>query len=176
MSPMRFNARLDMSHHGPPHPFKDGGAVADTLTGIHSAMVKCQQELHTHGCVGVPTGKNTEDSSPVSVEAMQYALLCLSIGHYIENISQSAANMRWSAIMHSFSHNSQTVSGHMLIWTFFLVFVCGSRAQSSFIPFSYTLYILHTKNRTWKWHTRTETCRPRQQTLPAGNNVVLTGM
>jgi hypothetical protein len=37
---MRFNAHLDTSHHGPPHPFKDAGAVADSLTGIHNAMVK----------------------------------------------------------------------------------------------------------------------------------------
>jgi hypothetical protein len=38
MSSMRFNARLDTSHRGPPHPFTDAGAVADSLTGIHSAM------------------------------------------------------------------------------------------------------------------------------------------
>jgi hypothetical protein len=37
---MRFNARLDTSHQGPPHPFKDAGVVADSLTDIHSAMVK----------------------------------------------------------------------------------------------------------------------------------------
>jgi hypothetical protein len=56
MPSMRFNARLDTSHHGPPHPFKDAGVVADSLTGIHSAMVKCQQELHTQGYLGVPIG------------------------------------------------------------------------------------------------------------------------
>jgi hypothetical protein len=32
MSSMEFNARLDTSHHA--------GAVADSLTGIHNAMVK----------------------------------------------------------------------------------------------------------------------------------------
>jgi hypothetical protein len=36
-----FYARLDTSHHGPLHPFKDTGVVADSLTGIHNAMVKC---------------------------------------------------------------------------------------------------------------------------------------
>jgi hypothetical protein len=41
MSSTRFNAPLYMSHHGPPHPYKDAGAVADSLTGIHNAMVKC---------------------------------------------------------------------------------------------------------------------------------------
>jgi hypothetical protein len=38
---MRLNALLDTPHPLPPHPFKDGGAVADSLPGIHSAMVKC---------------------------------------------------------------------------------------------------------------------------------------
>jgi hypothetical protein len=41
MSSMRFSARLDTSHHGPPHPFKDADVVANSLTGIHSEMVKC---------------------------------------------------------------------------------------------------------------------------------------
>jgi hypothetical protein len=40
-SSMSFNARLDTSHHGPPHPFKDTGVVVDSLTGIQNAMVKC---------------------------------------------------------------------------------------------------------------------------------------
>jgi hypothetical protein len=40
MFSMKFNARLDMSHLGPPNPFKDVGVVADSLTGIHNAMVK----------------------------------------------------------------------------------------------------------------------------------------
>jgi hypothetical protein len=43
--------------------------------------------------LGVPTGKNPDDSSLVSVEAMQRVLLYLSIGRNIENISQSAAKM-----------------------------------------------------------------------------------
>jgi hypothetical protein len=37
---MRFNASLVKSHHGPPHPLKDAGVVADSPTGIHNAMVK----------------------------------------------------------------------------------------------------------------------------------------
>jgi hypothetical protein len=40
MSSMRFNARLYTLYHGPPHPLKDAGVVADTLTSIQSAMVK----------------------------------------------------------------------------------------------------------------------------------------
>jgi hypothetical protein len=50
--------------------------------------------------LGVPTGKNPEDSNLVSVEAMQWGLLYLSIGHDIENISHSAAKMCRSTIMH----------------------------------------------------------------------------
>jgi hypothetical protein len=41
MPSIRFSAHLDTSHHGPPHPFKDAAVVADSLTGIHNAMVKC---------------------------------------------------------------------------------------------------------------------------------------
>jgi hypothetical protein len=40
MFSMRFNARLDTSHHGQQHSFKDTLIVADSLTGIHNAMVK----------------------------------------------------------------------------------------------------------------------------------------
>jgi hypothetical protein len=39
--------------------------------------VPCQQELHTQGLIGVPTGKNAEDWG---VEAMQGVLLYLPIG------------------------------------------------------------------------------------------------
>jgi hypothetical protein len=60
----------------------------------------CQQELHTQGFLGVRTGKNREDSNLVSVEAMQWVLLYLSIGHDIENISHSTAKMYRSTIMH----------------------------------------------------------------------------
>jgi hypothetical protein len=41
MSSMRFTAQLDKPHHGPPHPLTDIGVVADTLTGIQNAVVKC---------------------------------------------------------------------------------------------------------------------------------------
>jgi hypothetical protein len=41
MSSVKFNARLDASRYGPPHSFKDAEVDAVSLTGIHSAMVKC---------------------------------------------------------------------------------------------------------------------------------------
>jgi hypothetical protein len=40
MSSMRLSACLD-TYHGLLHQFKDEGAVAYSLTGIHNAMVKC---------------------------------------------------------------------------------------------------------------------------------------
>jgi hypothetical protein len=41
MPSMRFNARLDTSHPGRPHPSEDARVVADSLIGIDSATVKC---------------------------------------------------------------------------------------------------------------------------------------
>jgi hypothetical protein len=60
---MRFNARLDTSHHAPTHPFKDARIAATSLTGIHNAM-KCLFIVNKsciHGFLGVATGKNPED-------------------------------------------------------------------------------------------------------------------
>jgi hypothetical protein len=69
MSSMGFNSRLGKSHHGPPHPFKDAGVVADSLTGIHNAMTQCLFVV------------NLEDSNQADVVAVQWVLLYLSIGH-----------------------------------------------------------------------------------------------
>jgi hypothetical protein len=82
MSPMRLNACLDASHHGPPHPFRDAGAVADSLTAIHNAMVKClfivkRSTIHK----GVYVSPQVQiQRSLASVEAMQLVRLYLSIG------------------------------------------------------------------------------------------------
>jgi hypothetical protein len=79
---MRFNAHPDTSHYRPQHPFKDAGIVADTLTGIQNAPVKClllsTGAAHT-SVSGVPTGKNPEDSNLARVEAMQWVRLYLSM-------------------------------------------------------------------------------------------------
>jgi hypothetical protein len=80
---MRFNARFDTSHHGPQHLLRDAGVVADSPTGIHSAMLKCPFVV-CRNCVGflcVPTGKNPEDVNLASVEAMQWVLLYVSTCH-----------------------------------------------------------------------------------------------
>jgi hypothetical protein len=85
MSSLRFNASLDTSHHGQPHPLNDAGEVANILTSIHNAMVKCLSVVNT-SCIherflGVPRGKNPEDSTAESVEAMQWGLFFPPIGH-----------------------------------------------------------------------------------------------
>jgi hypothetical protein len=61
MSSTSFNVSLNTSHHGPPHPFKDAGVAADNLTGIHNARVMCLFVVNR--VLGVPTGKNQEDSN-----------------------------------------------------------------------------------------------------------------
>jgi hypothetical protein len=56
--------------------------------------LRCQQELHTQGLLGVPTGKNPEDSNLAGVETMQWALLYLSVGQdrcYWEHLAQRGA-------------------------------------------------------------------------------------
>jgi hypothetical protein len=81
---MRFNAHIYTSHQGPPHPFKNSGVVADSLKHPQfdgKVSLRCQQEPQTQGFLGVPTGKNPKDSNLVSVEAMQWVLLYLSICH-----------------------------------------------------------------------------------------------
>jgi hypothetical protein len=65
MTSMKFSARLDTSHHGPPHLFRDTGVVVDILTGIHNAMVEClfvvNRSCISKGVLYVPVGKKPED-------------------------------------------------------------------------------------------------------------------
>jgi hypothetical protein len=56
----------------------------------------------------------------------------------MENILSACCKYTLSAVTHKWN-----VSGHMLIWTFFLGLVCGTRIQSLSAPFSYTLYIFN---------------------------------
>jgi hypothetical protein len=71
---MRTNPRLDTSHHGPPHIFKDAGAGAGSLTGILTydgeVPLHCQEELHTQGFLDIPADKYREDSSTAGVKAV----------------------------------------------------------------------------------------------------------
>jgi hypothetical protein len=82
---MRFNECLNTSHHGRLHLFKVTQVVTDSLTGYDEKCngdmpLHCQQKLNTQGILGVPTGKNPEDSNQVSMEAMQWVHLYLSVG------------------------------------------------------------------------------------------------
>jgi hypothetical protein len=78
---MRFSAYL---LHGVLHLFKDARVVAGGLNRHQQCDVegplRCQQEVHTQRFLGVPTGKNPEDSNLVSREATQWVLHYLSIG------------------------------------------------------------------------------------------------
>jgi hypothetical protein len=53
----------------------------------------------------------------------------------LEGILSTYYKCTLSAVTHKLN-----VSGKMLMWTFFLVSVCGTRAQSLSAPFSYILY------------------------------------
>jgi hypothetical protein len=53
----------------------------------------------------------------------------------MEDILSTYYKCTLSAIIHKLK-----VSGHVSIWTFFLVSECGTRAQSLSVSFSYTLY------------------------------------
>jgi hypothetical protein len=83
---MRFNARLDTSHHGLQHPCKGAGVVADSLDRHPQCdgevPICCQDEMHTQGFLGVPTDNKPEDAILAwSVEIMQWFLLYLSVSH-----------------------------------------------------------------------------------------------
>jgi hypothetical protein len=95
MSSIKFNSRLDTSHHGPPH---NARIVTDRQAPQCGGEVPLsrEQELSTWGILGVPTGKHPEDSSQVSVEATQWVLLYLSTGHdrcYWEHLAQRGYNV-----------------------------------------------------------------------------------
>jgi hypothetical protein len=83
MSSMRFNAHLDTSHHGPAASVQrcwGSCAYSDRHPQCDGEVpLRSQQEIYIQGCLCVPIGTNSEDSSQVSVEAMQWVLY-LSIG------------------------------------------------------------------------------------------------
>jgi hypothetical protein len=59
------------------------------------------------------------------------------------NLKEEVLSTYYKCTLSAITHELN-VSGHMLIWTFFLVLVCGIRAQSLSAPFSYTAYRLCT--------------------------------
>jgi hypothetical protein len=91
---MSFNARLDRSHHGPPHPCRDTAAVADSLPGIHSAKVRCLFVVD-RSCIQYKRYQlSAEDSDMVwrprigSSSAYPSAMIAIT-----ENTSHGRANM-----------------------------------------------------------------------------------
>jgi hypothetical protein len=99
---MRLNARLDMYHHGSPHPSKDAGVVPNSLTGIRNVMAKClfvvNKSCIHNGFYVFPTGKNAEHSNLESVDRPRSGS-SIMVG-VIENISESMAKMCQSTIIH----------------------------------------------------------------------------
>jgi hypothetical protein len=114
---------LDKSYRGPLHMLIDGQVVVDTLTGINSAYAHrwsgscghsdrhqqctgkvpfcCQQEQHTQGFLDVLTGKIPKDSNLVSIEAMPFLVLYLSINDRRCHFRPSHGIMFWSTIMYA---------------------------------------------------------------------------
>jgi hypothetical protein len=109
-------------------------------------------------CLGVFTGKNPEDSSQASVGATQWILLYLSICHMqlLFRISRTAQLKYAGAQSCMYSILSAAtcklnVSGHVLLWTFYLVSACGTRAQGLSASFSLILRKFTTRIlRPWK--------------------------
>jgi hypothetical protein len=151
MSSMRLNARLDTSHHGQPHPFEDAGVVADSLTGNHNSMSKCLFVINRSF-----SGMGIQVPPPVNIQRIQiwrawkscsgssstYPSVMIGV---VENISHGAAKMtdNWidhDSILSAIAHKLN-ISIQMLIRIFFLLLVCGTRAQNLSATFSYTLYM-----------------------------------
>jgi hypothetical protein len=103
---MRFNAHLDTSHHGSPHPYKDAEVVAGSLTGIHKAMVKCLFIVNRTAYTRVSRCPHRQKSRgfkslgawrSCSGSSSTYPSVMIGV---IENISHSTAKMCRSTIMH----------------------------------------------------------------------------
>lgn len=102
----RFNGRLDTSNHGPPHPFRVAGTVADSLTVIHNAMVKClfvvnssciQKGFLVSSQVNIQRIQIWQAWRPCSESSSTYPSVTIGV---IENNSHSTAKMCQNIIMH----------------------------------------------------------------------------
>jgi hypothetical protein len=80
----RFSVHFATSHHGAPNPFREGGTDEDSVTGICSAVSVCSlSRAAAYPTVSGGPARNYPEDSDLSwgVEATQWVLLCLSIGH-----------------------------------------------------------------------------------------------
>jgi hypothetical protein len=95
-------ARIVTSHHGLQHPYKDAWAVADSLTGIHSAMVRYifvvnRSCIYESLQVKIQRVQIWRAWRPCSGSFSTYPSVTISV---IENISHSTAKMCRSTTMH----------------------------------------------------------------------------
>jgi hypothetical protein len=106
MFSMKFNARLDTAHHGPPHPCRDVGIAADSLTGIHNAMVKhpfvvkrswLHKGFHVSPQAKIQRIQIWQAWRPCSGSSSTCSSAIIDV---IENISHSTDKMCRSTIMH----------------------------------------------------------------------------
>jgi hypothetical protein len=118
MFSMRVNAHLDVSHHWRSHPFKDAGVAADSLTGIHSAMVK--------------------SFFVANVARMWYAHWW-DVSRRALDLTEDILTTYYKRILSAVVHKLN-VSGHMLIWTFSL-FWYVELVPKIWQHFSVTFYI-----------------------------------
>jgi hypothetical protein len=121
---VRFKARLDTSHHGPPHPFKDAGVVADSLTGIHNAM-KCLFVVN-RSCIQSPQVSIQRIQvrrawRPCNGSSSTYPSVMTAV---TENISHSMAKLYRGTIMDSSSYNSRIKCFRAHVSMLILYFVC----------------------------------------------------
>jgi hypothetical protein len=84
---VRFTACLDMSHCGSVHPFIDAGVVADSVTGIHNAMVKCSIIVN-RGCIhkkstGFKSGKRGDHAGDPPLMPVLLATTSLLKLHFV---------------------------------------------------------------------------------------------
>jgi hypothetical protein len=101
MSAMRFNACLNTTN-GPPNLFRDAVVVADSLTGIHNAMVKCLFIVN-RSCIYksflVSPQVKIQDSNLVSMEAMKWVLLYLKESCSNKDINLGKYNFETSLLI-----------------------------------------------------------------------------
>jgi hypothetical protein len=119
---MSFSVRLDTSHHGPPHPYKDS-SQASTVRWWNVSSLSTGAAYRRD--LGVPTGRNPEDSSQASVEATQWVLLYLSLGHdrtpRTAQLKCAGAPSCMYSTLSAVTHKLNA-SGHVLVWAIFSCF------------------------------------------------------
>jgi hypothetical protein len=109
MSSMGFNARLDTSHHGPPHQFKDARVVANSLASTHIAMfffIVDSSCKHVFLCVLTSKNAGFKYGELGGHASSTYPSVTTGV---TEN-SYSMAKMYLSSIMHSFNYNLQNTN------------------------------------------------------------------